>query len=159
METFPFIKEKYHPVFISSSHNQGWLDVCQDPAVLSQTCHSSSVLGSEANTCYCTHRAIDAALPSPVGDVPYSYSSSSQNCWQQKIFPGLGKPWQWQHVLGVSSLSCSTAMGIGQPGRMSRSVWFVEVGNAGHLGFTGRLSGSKGSKLFCSDIVSWKKTI
>lgn len=50
METFPFIQEKYLPVSISSSHNQGWLDLCQDPAALSQTCHSNSMLASEANT-------------------------------------------------------------------------------------------------------------
>lgn len=149
METFLFIKEKYHPAFVSSSHNQGWLDLCQDPAALSQTCHCSSVLGTEANLRYCTHPAINAAS-----------SFTSRWCSLFRLFqapkqlaagdiPQPGKPWQqWQHVLDGSSLSCSTAQRNGNQAEWAEAVWFLEVGNAGHFGLPRWLSGFQGSKLF-----------
>lgn len=130
-------------------------------AALSQTCHSSSVLGSEANARYHTHCAINAAS-----------SFTSRSCSLLILFqlpkrlaaediPRPGKPWQqwqWQHVLDVSSLSCSTAWSNGNQAAWAEAVWLFEVGNAGHLGLARRLSGFQDSKLFVLiKFCMWKK--
>lgn len=92
METSPFIQEKYLPGFVSSSHNQDWLDLCQELL--------RSPKPAAPAECWAVWQTLTTApivqlmlpLPSPVGDVPHSYASSSQKSWQQRTFPGLGSP-------------------------------------------------------------------
>lgn len=151
METSPFIQEKYLPGFVSSSHNQDWLDLCQEllhspkpgaPAecwAVWQTLATAPIVQISAATsftCRWCSPFIRFQLPKELAaeDIPWPGEP-----WQQ---------WQWRHVLDVSAPSCSTAQSNGNQAEWAEAVWILEVGNAGHLGLARRQSGFQDSKLF-----------